>query len=51
MDKEERHAFGAPFTSQFDIRKVVGSTIVRSWRERIGAAGKNIVNCVLPLWR
>ena len=42
MDKKERHAFGAHFTSEFDIRKVVGPTIVRPWRERIEAAGKNI---------
>jgi N-6 DNA Methylase len=42
MDKKERHAFGAHFTSEFDIRKVVGPTIVRPWRERIGAAGKNV---------
>jgi SAM-dependent methyltransferase len=42
MDKEERHAFGAHFTSEFDIRKVVGPTIVRPWRERIDAAGKNV---------
>jgi SAM-dependent methyltransferase len=39
MDKEERHAFGAHFTSEFDIQKVVGPTIVRPWRERIAAAG------------
>ena len=38
MDKEERHAFGAHFTSEFDIQKVVGPTIVRPWRERIEAA-------------
>lgn len=38
MDKKERHAFGAHFTSEFDIRKVVGPTIVRPWRERINAA-------------
>src|SRR5437588_7850740 len=42
MDKKERHAFGAHFTSEFDIRKVVGPTIVKPWRERIGAAGKNV---------
>jgi hypothetical protein len=40
MDKSERHAFGAHFTSEFDIQKVVGPTIVRPWRERIEAAGK-----------
>jgi type II restriction/modification system DNA methylase subunit YeeA len=42
MDKQERHAFGAHFTSEFDIRKVVGPTIVRPWRERTHAAGKNV---------
>lgn len=42
MDKKERHAFGAHFTSEFDIRKVVGPTIVKPWRERINAAGKNV---------
>lgn len=42
MDNEERHAFGAHFTSEFDIRKVVGPTIVKPWRERIDAAGKNV---------
>jgi SAM-dependent methyltransferase len=42
MDKKERHAFGAHFTSEFDIRKVVGPTIVKPWRERIENAGKNV---------
>src|SRR5213079_1983041 len=42
MDKKERHAYGGHFTSEFDIRKVVGPTIVRPWRERINAAGKNV---------
>ncbi|MEA3187045.1 MAG: hypothetical protein QOD99_875, partial [Chthoniobacter sp.] len=42
MDKEKRHAFGAHFTSEFDVRKVVGPTIVRPWRERIDAAGKTV---------
>jgi SAM-dependent methyltransferase len=41
MDAKERHAFGAHFTSEFDIQKVVGPTIVRPWRERIEAAGKD----------
>jgi SAM-dependent methyltransferase len=38
MDSDERHAFGAHFTSEFDIRKVVGPTIVRPWREKMDAA-------------
>ena len=42
MDAKARHALGAHFTSEFDIQKVVGPTIVRPWRERIEAAGKNI---------
>jgi SAM-dependent methyltransferase len=42
MDSEQRHAFGAHFTGEFDVRKVVGSTIVKPWRDRIGAAGKNV---------
>jgi SAM-dependent methyltransferase len=41
-DKKARHAFGAHFTSEFDIRKVVGPTIVRPWRERIDAAGRSV---------
>ena len=36
--RDERHAFGAHFTSEFDIRKVVGPTIVRPWREKMEAA-------------
>ena len=40
--RDERHAFGAHFTSEFDIRKVVGPTIVRPWRKRIDAAGKSV---------
>ncbi len=40
MDAEERHAFGAHFTSEIDIYKVVLPTIVRPWRERIAAASK-----------
>ncbi|WP_422931644.1 class I SAM-dependent DNA methyltransferase [Singulisphaera sp. PoT] len=35
MDKDERHAYGAHFTSEADIQKVVLPTIVRPWRERI----------------
>ncbi len=40
--RDERHAFGAHFTSEFDIQKVVGPTIVRPWRARIAAAWKNM---------
>ncbi len=38
MDADERHAHGAHFTSEFDIQKVVGPTIVRPWRARMAAA-------------
>ena len=38
MDADERHAFGAHFTSEFDIQKVVGPTIVRPWRARMAEA-------------
>lgn len=41
MDKGERHATGAHFTSQADIMRVVGPCIVDPWRQRIDAA-KNI---------
>lgn len=37
MNQDERHAFGAHFTSETDIYKVVLPTIVRPWRERIAA--------------
>ena len=35
LHKEERHAFGAHFTSAVDIMKIVGPTIVEPWREAI----------------
>ena len=38
MEEKERHAFGAHFTSEADIQKVVLPTIVRPWRERIADA-------------
>jgi type I restriction-modification system DNA methylase subunit len=38
MDKDERHAYGAHFTSEADIQKIVMPTIVRPWRERIASA-------------
>jgi hypothetical protein len=38
MDQKERHAFGAHFTSEADIQKVVLPTIVRPWRQRIADA-------------
>ena len=39
MEKKERHAFGAHFTSATDILKVVRPTIVQPWRQRIGGPG------------
>jgi hypothetical protein len=39
MDQGERHATGAHFTSQADIMKVVGPTIVEPWRAKIAEAG------------
>ena len=38
MDRGERHAQGAHFTSQADIMKVVGPSLVGPWMERINAA-------------
>jgi hypothetical protein len=35
LDKPERHAYGAYFTSEADIQKVVLPSIVRPWRQRI----------------
>ncbi|MBS0437106.1 MAG: class I SAM-dependent DNA methyltransferase [Proteobacteria bacterium] len=38
LGAEERHAFGAHFTSATDIMKIVGPTIVEPWREQIETA-------------
>jgi type II restriction/modification system DNA methylase subunit YeeA len=38
MDKKERHAHGAHFTSEADIQKVVLPTIVRPFRRRLEGA-------------
>ena len=35
MDAEERHAFGAHYTSPTDIMKIVGPTIVKPWKAAI----------------
>lgn len=40
--RDERHAFGAHFTSEFDIQKVVGPTIVKPWRERMTKAWSKV---------
>jgi len=38
MDKEERHALGAHFTSEADIQRILGPTIIKPWMDRIDAA-------------
>lgn len=38
MEAKERHAFGAHFTSEADIQRIVGPTIVTPWLERIDGA-------------
>ena len=38
MGKEARHAFGAHFTNEADIQKIVIPSIVRPWREKIEKA-------------
>jgi len=38
MDEAQRHAFGAHYTHEADIQRIVGPTIVRPWRVRIDAA-------------
>lgn len=38
MDAEERHAYGAHFTSEADILRIVTPTISRPWREQIAKA-------------
>lgn len=40
MDAGERHAYGAHFTTQADIMKIVGPCIVQPWMARIDAATK-----------
>lgn len=38
MNAKERHKFGAHFTSEADILKIINPTIVRPWRERLNRA-------------
>jgi SAM-dependent methyltransferase len=38
LGKEQRHAYGAHFTSPVDIMKIVGPTIVEPWREQVEGA-------------
>ncbi len=54
MDAAARHAYGAHFTSEADILRVVTPTIVRPWQERIEAATTmrellNLRNALLQL--
>jgi hypothetical protein len=38
MNEQERHQFGAHFTSEVDIQKIVNPTIVRHWKKRLQKA-------------
>jgi hypothetical protein len=38
MGEEARHAFGAHFTTELDILKIVHPTIIQPWREKIAKA-------------
>ncbi len=38
MDADERHAYGAHFTSEADIMRIITPTISRPWNERIAKA-------------
>ena len=38
MDAKDRHAYGAHFTSEADILRIVNPTIVEPWQERIDKA-------------
>ncbi len=38
MEKVERHAFGAHYTAEADILRIVGPTIIRPWTELIDEA-------------
>lgn len=38
MDADARHAFGAHFTTELDILKIVHPTIIQPWREKISKA-------------
>lgn len=41
MDQDARHGHGIHYTSELDIHKIVGPTIIRPFRQRIEKAGKN----------
>jgi len=38
MNSQERHKFGAHFTREADILKIINPTILRPWRERLNRA-------------
>lgn len=38
MDAKDRHAFGAHFTSEADIQRIIGPSLVTPWRARIDNA-------------
>lgn len=38
MEAEKRHAYGAHYTHEYDIQRIVGPTIVKPWREKIDSA-------------
>lgn len=38
MNEKERHKFGAHFTSEADILKIVGPSIIRPWKDRLNKA-------------
>ena len=40
MNKKDRHKFGAHFTCEADILKIVHPTIIRPWKQRINSADK-----------
>jgi hypothetical protein len=51
MDAADRHAFGAHYTSEADILRIVGPTIIRPWTNRIDSAAtmKQLVDLRLQL--
>ncbi len=38
LNADERHEYGAHFTSELDIQKIVNPCIVKPWKEKIGKA-------------
>lgn len=50
MGSDERHAYGAHFTSPVDIARIVGPCIVEPWTERIDAAYNSIPDLQAALY-